>query len=74
MTKVSVAQAVKEMDALLDQAKQGEEVVIIANKGEAFKLVALPRTPSPRFGSAKGQVRIGDDFEAPVEGFEEYLP
>lgn len=74
MTQVSVAEAVKEMEALLDQAKQGQDVVIIGKGGEAFKLVALPRTPSPRFGSAKGQVRIGDDFDSPVEGFEEYMP
>lgn len=35
-------------------------------------LVAVLRgpTPSPRFGSAKGEVRIGADFDDPVEGFE----
>lgn len=74
MAHVSVAQAVKAMEELLDQAKQGQEVVIIGKGGAAFKVVALPRTPSPVFGSAKGQVHIGEDFDEPVEGFEEYMP
>jgi hypothetical protein len=28
----------------------------------------------PRFGSAKGLVRMSDDFDAPLEDFEEYAP
>jgi antitoxin ParD1/3/4 len=28
----------------------------------------------PRFGSAKGLVRMSDDFDAPVADFEEYAP
>lgn len=74
MTRVSAAEAVKEIDNLLNEAQQGRDVVIIAASGAAFKLVALPRAPQPRFGSAQGQVRIGADFDAPIEGFKEYMP
>jgi hypothetical protein len=28
----------------------------------------------PRFGSARGLVRMSDDFDAPLEDFEEYAP
>jgi hypothetical protein len=28
----------------------------------------------PRFGSAKGLVRMSDDFDTPLEDFEEYAP
>ncbi len=74
MTRVSAAQAVKEIDNLLNQVQQGRDVVIFSASGAAFKLVALSRAPQPRFGSAQGQVRIGMDFDAPIEGFEEYMP
>ena len=73
MTRVSAAQAVKDIDNLLNQVQQGRDVVIIGASGAAFKLIALPRAPQPRFGSAQGQVRIGTDFDAPIEGFEEYM-
>ena len=74
MTRISAAQAVKEIDNLLNQVQQGRDVVIIGASGAAFKLIALPRAPQPHFGSAQGQVRIGADFDAPIEGFEEYMP
>lgn len=74
MIQISVAQAVTELDKLLNAAAQGEEVVIIGADGSAFKLLALPRTPKPVFGSARGLVRIGPDFDEPIEGFEDYMP
>lgn len=74
MTMVSTAQAVKEMDNLLDQVQLGREVVIISAGGAAFKLIALPRAPQPLFGSARGQVHIKVDFDKPIDGFEEYMP
>ena len=74
MTMISAAQAGKEIDTLLYQVQQGREVVIIGVGGAAFKLSALTRAPQPIFGSARGQVHIGADFDAPVAGFEEYMP
>lgn len=74
MTQVPAAQAVTELDKLLSEAAQGQEVVIIGADGSAFKLVALPRTPKPVFGGARGLVHIGPDFDEPIEGFEDYMP
>jgi antitoxin (DNA-binding transcriptional repressor) of toxin-antitoxin stability system len=74
MTTISAAQASKEMDELLYQVQQGRDVVIIGAGGTAFKLIALPRTPQPLFGSAKGQVHLKPDFDAPITGFEDYMP
>jgi antitoxin (DNA-binding transcriptional repressor) of toxin-antitoxin stability system len=72
--QIPAAQAVTEMDKLLGEVAQGREVVIIGADGSAFKLVALPRTPKPVFGSAWGLVHIGPDFDEPIEGFEDYMP
>ena len=73
MIQVSANQAVAEFDMLLSEAAKGQEVVIISSEGAAFKLLALPRSPKPVFGSARGMVSIGADFDDPIEGMEEYL-
>lgn len=74
MIQIPEAQAVKDFPKLLHEAINGQEVVIIGSDGNAFKLIALTRVPAPLFGSAKGQVSIGPDFDEPVEGLEDYMP
>ncbi|MEZ4511815.1 MAG: prevent-host-death protein [Chloroflexota bacterium] len=73
MLQIPVKQASHELDELLDKVAHGQELVIIRSDGSAFKLLALPRVPQPVFGSAKGLVVIGSDFDNPIEGFEEYM-
>ena len=67
MTQITAAQAVTELDKLLGRVAQGQEIVIIGSDGAAFKLVALPRMPKPVFGSARGLVHIGPDFDEPID-------
>jgi antitoxin (DNA-binding transcriptional repressor) of toxin-antitoxin stability system len=74
MIQIPVKQASNELDQLLDKVAHGQELVIIGSDGSAFKLLALPRVPKPIFGSAQGLVHINDDFDDPIEGFEEYMP
>ena len=73
MTQISAAEAVTEFDQLLNKVVQGQEVIIIGADGSAFKLVALSRAPKPIFGSARGLIHIGPDFDEPLEGLEEYM-
>lgn len=73
MIQVPVTQAVVELEKLLNRVVKGQEVVIVGSNGLAVKLIALPRIPQPIFGSARGLVSIGPDFDEPIEGFEEYL-
>ena len=74
MIQIPVKQASNELDKLLNQVAHGQELVIIGSDGSAFKVMALPRIPQPIFGSARGLVHIGPDFDEPLEGFEEYMP
>ena len=74
MIQISVQQASNELDELLHEVAQGHELVIISSDGVAFKIMPLPRIPHPLFGSARGLVHIGSDFDVPLEGFEAYLP
>ncbi len=74
MIQIPVKQAGTQLDKLLSKVARGQEVVIIGSDGSAFKLMALPRPPRPVFGSARGLVQIGPDFDEPIEGLEEYMP
>jgi antitoxin (DNA-binding transcriptional repressor) of toxin-antitoxin stability system len=74
MIQVPTKQAITELDELLDEAAHGQDVVIIGTNGSAFKLVHLPHAPKPIFGSARGLVQIGPDFDEPIDGLEDYMP
>lgn len=75
MSRIDVDQAKRRLEELIEQASQGEEVIITRGDGASFKLVpTLSEEPRPRFGSAKGQVWMSDDFDAPLDDFEDYMP
>lgn len=58
---------------LIESVINGEEVVFTRDNQPVAKLVAVRREkPHPQFGSAKGQFTLADDFDKPLEDFEEY--
>lgn len=69
MTKtVSVQEAETQLDALIDLAEQGEEVVIAKNNQAKVKLVplAVKKKAKRVFGQHRGQAWISKDFDAPL--------
>ena len=75
MHEISVHDAEKQLRRLIDEADQGEEVVITRGDGASFKLVPLTKSkPRPTFGSAKGEIWMSEDFDAPLDDFEDYMP
>lgn len=73
MRDIPLAEAQQRLPDLLDAAAEGADVIISRGDGAAFRLIPVI-TPTPVFGSARGRVRMSDDFDAPVEGFEPYAP
>lgn len=74
MSPIDLDQAKTRLEELVEQALRGEEVIITRGDGATFKLVPTIQEPRPRFGSAKGQVWMSDDFDAPLSDFEDYMP
>lgn len=63
-----------DLSKLIDQASQGEEVIVEGKDGRRFRLVEVTQEkPRPKFGSAKGQVKMLEGFDDPIEGFEKYV-
>lgn len=75
MHKINLSDAQVCLADLIKEAAMGEDVIITQDDGSAFKIVPLTQgKPIPKFGSAKGMFEMSDDFDAPLEDFEEYAP
>jgi len=75
MTFITLQEAESNLAELMEQAAHGEEIIITNPEGRGFKIVPLPLSAKvPKFGSAKGLIRMADDFDAPLPDFEEYGP
>ena len=58
---------------LIDSVVNGEEVIFTQDDLPVAKLVAVPQAkPRPQFGSARGLFEMAEDFNAPLEDFDEY--
>jgi antitoxin (DNA-binding transcriptional repressor) of toxin-antitoxin stability system len=58
---------------LIDSVVNGDEVIFTQDDLPVAKLVALKtRKKIPQFGSAKGLFVMSQDFNEPIEDFDEY--
>lgn len=75
MHTIDLNHAKQQLPELIKQTIRGDEVIITQGGEPIAKLVALSRQSSKQrqFGSAKGLIKISDDFDEPVEDFKEYL-
>ena len=71
MNKLDISQAKSDLSKLLDLAIQGEEIVITQDDKPVAKISPIKRLL--KRGSAKGKVWMSDDFDQPLEDFQEYM-
>ena len=73
MSSVEIAQAISQISELFRLALNGEEIIITENEKPLLKLVSLqPKLQRPSlFGTDKEIIFISDDFDAPLEEFED---
>jgi prevent-host-death family protein len=67
----NVAEAKARFSTLVRRALRGEEIIVAKDNTPLVKIVPIgvaDRKP----GSAKGQVRIAPDFDAPLTDFDDY--
>ena len=74
MHEVKLEEAREHLVDLIDAALKGEDVVILSDDKQMVRLVPVKtRKRHPQFGSAKGQIDIAEDFDAPLDDFHEYV-
>ena len=72
---VNVHEAKTHLSRLLEEVRQGEEVVIAKAGKPVARLVAVNASPKRRRpGSARGQIWMAEDFDAPLpEDIQEFF-
>lgn len=75
MLTVPLGDAKERLEELIDAATRGEDVVISSGDGASVRLTPVPDPGlRPRqFGSMRGMIHMGDDFDDPIPGFEPYM-
>lgn len=74
MTRINLKEAEKKLPQLFKLVEKGEEVIIITEDGNSYKITSVNKNkPQPRFGSANGLIEIADDFEEPLDDFKDYM-
>lgn len=72
MQNIDINQVKQQLPKILENI---EGTIIITKQGLPIaKIVGIPNKKKKRqFGSAKGLIKISDDFDAPLDDFEEYM-
>jgi prevent-host-death family protein len=67
MTEVNIHEAKTHLSRLLQRVAEGEEITIARAGVPIARLVAVEKKKSVRpLGFARGEIRIADDFDAPL--------
>lgn len=66
MSTVNLHDAKTHLSRLVDEVAAGGEVVIARHGRPVARLVPLRAVLAPRIGALKGQLRVPDDFDAPL--------
>jgi antitoxin (DNA-binding transcriptional repressor) of toxin-antitoxin stability system len=73
MHQVNIEEAPDNLSELIDAEVAGEEVVISKDSRHTVKLAPVQNArPQPQFGSARDLMVMADNFDEPLEEFEEY--
>jgi prevent-host-death family protein len=74
MAHYNIALAKAKLSELVDRAMAGEEVIIARDNKPLLKLVPYhDRSRKLKPGSARGQIWMSDDFDGPLDDFNEYI-
>ena len=73
MYQVDIKEINKQLATVIATALQGEDVLILQDEEPLLKLSRLEKKVRRKRGSAKGLIKMADDFDAPLEDFKEYM-
>jgi len=74
MYQVNIHEAKTNLSKLIKKVVNGEEVIIAKGNKPLVKMVQIDGTkPKRKLGSAKGKIKITDDFDSPLEDFKDYI-
>ena len=73
MKRYALGEAQTRLKQLIDAARSGEIILITDENNEGVQLVPVaPQQKPRRAGSARGQIKMSPDFDAPLPDFDAY--
>jgi prevent-host-death family protein len=70
---VNIHEAKTNFSKLVRRAEEGEEIVVRRGREPVARIAPLEKTGGVRgFGSMKGEIWVGPDFDEPLAEFAEY--
>jgi prevent-host-death family protein len=70
---VTIGEAKTNFSKLVRQAEAGEEIVVRRGRDPVARIMPLEKRGGVHgFGSMKGEIRVGGDFDEPLEDFAPY--
>lgn len=73
MGHIDLKEAQRSLPEVIRRVESGEDVVITREDGAAFRIVpAEKKAPVPSFGSGRGLIEVGPNFDDPIEDFAPY--
>jgi prevent-host-death family protein len=74
MLNIDINQAKQNFPELLEKTVSNGEVIITKDGQPFIKLVPLKKAKKERkFGTAKGLIKMSDDFDQPLDDFKDYM-
>ena len=74
MLQVNVHEAKTTLSKLIQKVVDGEEIIIAKGNKPVVKMVLVDNLkPKRQLGTARGKIKISDDFDEPLEDFKEYM-
>ncbi len=71
---VTIGEAKTNFSKLVRRAEAGEEIVVRRGREPVARIMPLKKRGGVRgFGSMKSEVRVGRDFDEPLEDFQGYM-
>jgi prevent-host-death family protein len=71
---IDLSHAKSQLPELVRQAARGEDVILTEDGEPVAKIIPIARALGPReFGSAKGLIRMSDDFDKPLKEFSAHM-
>lgn len=76
MVKVTIEDAQQRLRELVERAAGGDEVLITGPTDAPLARIVPALLPGGKrvAGMAKGEIWMADDFDAPLDDFQEYMP
>jgi antitoxin (DNA-binding transcriptional repressor) of toxin-antitoxin stability system len=73
MEQYSLQEAQYQLQKLIEDAQHGKTILIVDEFARTVQLVPVFIKPKPRkAGSARGQIKMSPDFDAPLTDFDKY--